>query len=66
MQNSFMLTWYIGLYFYRLCIQKVQTDAQEGKEDVNICKQDDRYKLFFLSCWKYVNIVCRFRKFSTK
>ncbi len=30
--------------FYRLCIQKVQTDAQEGKEDVNICKQDNRYK----------------------
>lgn len=43
MQNSYILTWYIGLYFYRLCIQKVQTfiDPQEGKEDVNICKQDD-------------------------
>ncbi len=44
MLNSFILTRYIGLYVYRLCIQKVQTDAQEGKEDVNIYK--NIYKMF--------------------
>ncbi len=51
---------HINTVHWPVCLQtlykRCKLMLRKAKEDVNSYKQDDRYKMFVLSCCKYVNI----------